>query len=185
MDSVKHQELFGLTILGMWSWLSKLGDFIDEALGGDFVQTDVVLPSMPQTPPTPSTTPNPAPQSLFNDFCGYIMKREDAVPANNNPFNCKYYYGGYLPIYGDVKCSVGGFAMFPTLALGILYGQNTVKEIIRNHPTLTFYTFFAGIPGQFDGFSPANDGNDPLSYGTDAANACGLPVNSPIAQILA
>ena len=74
-------------------------------------------------------------------------------------------------MYGTVTRNPHGFAVFTTLAQGMLYGQNTVKNIIKNHPTITFIQFFAGN-GDFAGFSPADDGNDPIDYGTKAAQAC-------------
>lgn len=137
-------------------------------------------------PPTVSPMPTPTPKptgSLLETFCSTIKLREGANPANNNPGNAKYYYGGYLPIYGKVTRSGGGFAVFPTYSQGWLYLENLVKEIIHNHPALTFYQFFAGV-GAFPGFSPADDDNDPQSYSLQVAKACGYPNTALVNVIL-
>lgn len=148
-----------------------------------FLPQESILTSKPMPQIPAQILPPQHPLSLLDTFCEAIKFREGANPAINNPGNCKYYYGGYLPLYGDVKRSQGGFAIFSTYELGWLYLENLVKEIIKTHPTLTFYTFFAG-DGEWKGYSPANDGNDPVSYSNQVAGKVGLPVNSLVAQIL-
>ena len=136
------------------------------------------------TPPVEPTMPAP-PTSLLDRFCAAIAFREGANPANNNEGNCKFYYGGYLPVYGVVKRSPGGFAMFPTKAQGDLYLCNLIIGIIKEHPQLTFFTFFAGSPSLgWGGYAPSTDGNDPVSNSSQVATACGKLPNSLVAVIL-
>ena len=152
-------------------------------------QKDDTLPTVPSTPPNlppePSNPPEPAPalQSLLLTFCSGIAFREGANPANNNPGNCKYSYGGYLPIYGNVTRNPHGFAVFPTKAQGDLYLQNLVRQIIRTHKELTFITFFAG-DGDWFGYAPSSDGNDPVSYGGQVAERCGYPIDTVLSTII-
>lgn len=133
----------------------------------------IILPTVPPAPPQP----------LLQTFCEGIKFREGANPANHNEGNCKYNYGGYLPMYGKVGRSVGGFAIFETDALGHLYLQNLIKGIIHKHPTLSFYTFFAG-DGSWPGYAPKIDNNDPLSYSTQVATRCGHSITDLVSVIL-
>ncbi len=93
----------------------------------------------------------------FQKFCDFIKGYEVANPVNNNPFNDRYYWGGYLPKYGIVKESPGGFAMFETLALGEMYGETIVREIVNKHSQWNFYNFFAL-------YAPTKDHNNPVAY---------------------
>jgi hypothetical protein len=122
------------------------------------------------TPMNEEPTPQPAepspvvatPVNRFLEFCDYIKPYEGANPANNNPYNFKYFRGGYLPKYGVVKCSVGGFAMFSTLALGEEYGQTSIMEMIMNHPEWSFLDFFSV-------YAPPSDDNDTEKYASTIA----------------
>ena len=169
--------------MSFWDKWESFWSAVEESLHGDYdipmtpPEQPLIAPDAQKQANTP-TEPPTASGSLLERFCAAIIGHEGAVPENNNPFNCKFYYGGYLPIYGEVKCSVGGFAMFSTYALGYLYGVNTVKEIIRNHPGLTFLGFF-------EIFAPASDGNNPPGYSKIVATACGMQVDSLVNQILA
>jgi hypothetical protein len=166
----------------MWSWLNNLLALLEEALGGSkYAPPEPVI--TPQMPPTATQPVQPTP-TLLDTFCAAIAFREGANPTNNNEGNCKFYYGGYLPIYGIVKRSVGGFAMFPTKAQGDLYLQNLIKGIIHNHPNLTFLTFFAGNGKGWGGYAPAADKNDPVSYAEQVAGKCGVSVYSGVDIII-
>ena len=116
-------------------------------------------------------TPTPAPTSLLTTFFAAIRQYEGANPANNNPYDFRYYAGGYLPKYGTVRESSGGFAMFGTLALGEFYGETCIKEMIHNHPKWTFYDFF-------NRFAPSSDNNNPTAYADWVAQRCGLPATT-------
>jgi hypothetical protein len=121
--------------------------------------------------------PTPVPNtSLFTTFLSAIRTYEGANPANNNPYDFRYYPGGYLPKYGVVKESAGGFAMFETLALGELYGETCIKEMIQNHPTWTFLDFFSR-------YAPSSDNNNPTAYSDFVAKACGVPPTSVLSTL--
>ena len=166
----------------MWKWLNNLLALLEEALGGSKYAPPepVIAPSMP----LPATQPAKPTPTLLDTFCAAIAFREGANPANNNEGNCKFSYGGYLPIYGLVKRSAGGFAMFPTKAQGDLYLHNLIKSIIHNHPNLTFLTFFAGDKAGWSGYAPKSDGNDPVSYAGQVAGKCGLGVDNLVDIII-
>lgn len=68
-------------------------------------------------------------------------------------------------MYEPVKVSKGGFAMFPTLALGELYATNSTKNVINHHPGLTILTYLGG-DGDWGGYAPASDKNPVLEYAT-------------------
>lgn len=99
----------------------------------------------------------------FQEFCNCIKNYEGANPANNNPYNERYYWAGYLPKYGVVKESPGGFAMFETLQIGELYGETCIRLMITNHPDWDFLDFF-------NIFAPAKDKNNPVLYAKTIAS---------------
>lgn len=103
----------------------------------------------------------------FQKFCAAIIQYEGANPANNNPFNDKYYFGGYLSKYGIVKESVGGFAIFETLELGTEYGTTIITQMIDKHPEWNFYDFF-GV------YAPTKDKNNPVRYAQTIAAEVGV-----------
>ena len=123
----------------------------------------------PATPPTPPVVPpvETKPASRFPAFCSGIRTYEGANPANNNPYNFRYYFGGYLPKYGVVKESVGGFAMFETLLLGEAYGQTCIMEMIMNHPKWNYFDFF-------NRFAPPADNNNTELYASTIAAEIGV-----------
>lgn len=123
--------------------------------------------TVPETQPAPVTPVVPT-LTNFNRFCGFIIQYEGANTANNNPFDDKYYYGGYLAKYGTVKESSGGFAMFSTYELGYEYGSTIVKEILTAHQDWDFFDFFAY-------YAPTKDDNNPVLYGKTVAGWCGVP----------
>lgn len=109
---------------------------------------------------TPMTEPQPV--SRLPEFFKCISGYEGANPANNNPTNERYYFGGYLPKYGVVKESTGGFAMFETLEIGTQYDMECLREMVVNHPKWDFYDFFAT-------FAPSKDNNNPVLYAKSIA----------------
>ncbi len=115
--------------------------------------------------------------SDLNKFCLFIKGYEGANPENNNPYDFRYYFGGYLPKYGVVKESPGGFAMFETYALGELYGRTCITEMIQNHPHWTFVDFF-------NRFAPVNDGNNPTLYATRSAAEFGVEASANLKSTL-
>lgn len=132
--------------------------------------TEPSLPVEQPTMPIPAKTPNNA---TLADFLKWQWQFEKAVPANKNPGNYRFYYGGYLPIYGNVKKSVGGFAMFPTLAQGQMYATTSTKVVIKNHPELTILTYIGGNKN-WSGYAPASDNNPVSNYATFIATHLGV-----------
>ena len=124
-----------------------------------------------------ASIPGAPTQSRFLEFCGYIKIYEGANPANNNPYDFRYYFGGYLPKYGIVKESSGGFAMFETLALGEEYGQTCITEMVQNHPEWDFLDFF-------NRFAPPSDNNNTILYAKTIASQMKVDVTSNLKQTL-
>ncbi len=103
---------------------------------------------------------------------------------NNNPGNIEWYgqrnatsngrfahYNTYQDGYNDLK----------TLLIRACTGQHRLYN-----PNGTLTQFFAGIPPfkPFSGYSPASDGNDPISYGKEVAQKMGVDANIIIKDIL-
>ncbi len=133
-------------------------------------------PQAAQNAPSATQTPQPT-VSRFPEFCALIKTYEGANTANNNPYDEKYYFGGYLPKYGVVKESPGGFAMFESLALGELYGETCITEMIDHHPEWNFFQFFSV-------YAPANDKNDPVLYANTIAKQMGTVATTNLKTFL-
>ncbi len=162
------------------NWLLKIITAIenwalDRKLGA------MIVPMEPQTTPQPEAQyvppAQPASVNRFLQFCGFIKTYEGANPANNNPYDFRYYFGGYLPKYGIVKESTGGFAMFESLQIGEEYGQTCIREMILNHPEWNFYDFF-------NRFAPPSDNNNTSAYAEAGAKYMGVEVTSNLKQTL-
>ncbi len=87
---------------------------------------------------------------------------------NRNAGNCRFYYGGYLPMYGDVKCSPEKFAVFPTEELGWLYLQRMLWNAAKVHPNMTLKAYIRDV------YAPASDGNTPNHYSEWLAKRFGV-----------
>ena len=124
----------------------------------------------------PAETAQFAPSRL-PEFFKCIAAYEGANPANNNPTNERYYFGGYLPKYGVVKESSGGFAMFETLEIGIEYDTTCLSEMVTNHPEWDFLDFFSV-------FAPTKDKNDPVLYAKTISSEMGVVVTSNVKTTL-
>ena len=125
--------------MNFFSWFGKIAELVMSKLYPvkDFTELPYMTPestSVPfnhaveaqNLPSTATQLPKTANPTLAQ-FLRWQWQLEGAVPANNNPGNYKFFYGGYMPIYGNVKRSVGGFAMFPTLAQGKMYALACTK----------------------------------------------------------
>lgn len=138
--------------------------------------TDPIEPPV-ANPPISVSTPDPAPISLptetmpktatVTNLCLAIKDVEQANPSNRNPGNCRFYAGGYAPMYGTVKCSAKGFAIFPTYELGWLYLQNLIKGKIHAHPDWTLLQLM-------ENYAPSTDGNNPVAYSKTVALRLGV-----------
>ncbi len=140
--------------------------------------------------PTPPITTITETMPTLTQLCDAITIMEGANPANNNPGNCKFYEGGYAAMYGVVRRSKGGFAMFATPELGIRYLRNMIKGIIKKYPNLTLLTFFAGerdakgkIVG-YPGYAPKEDKNDPVHYSKFVAKRLAVDNGFPMKNLV-
>lgn len=113
-----------------------------------------------QESPLPISIPS-MPKTTVAEFCLAISEYEggpgDANHKNCNPGNARYNPSGYLPMYGVVKKSPNGFAVFKDWNTGMLYLNNMLRGMIHNHPNETILQFMSH-------YAPTSDGNDPLKY---------------------
>lgn len=100
---------------------------------------------------------HPVVMTPIQNFGKFIESYEGANPANNNPGDFRFYFGGYLPKYGLVKESQGGFAIFETYDLGWEYMINSITQMVNNHSQWDFFDFFSV-------YAPWKDHNDPVKY---------------------
>lgn len=150
------------------------------------------------TPPTLVQEANTAPQSVpgpklvfvpaeppkkvtltqictaMRDFEG---KPGDANYRNNNPLNCKFYYGGYLSKYEPVTISSADFAVFKDYDTGWLYGFNMLANKIHHHPEWTIYDMIAD-------HAPASDNNPVMEYAKTVSDICGININYCVKDIV-
>lgn len=138
--------------------------------------TIISMNEEPTPQPIEPTTVVSSP-SRFLEFCGLIKNNEGANPANNNPYNDRFYYGEYLPKYGTVKESSGGFAIFETLVQGEEYGETIIRQLILKHPEWDFLDFFAV-------YAPLKDHNDPVGYAKKIAAEMKVAVTANLKSIL-
>ncbi len=145
------------------------------------ITPDVVLDTTPAliTPPEPIPSPTAHPSKL-EAFCLAIRDYEggpgNANYTNNNPGNCRCSKVGYLPKYGKVGCSPGGFAVFPTYELGWEYLLNLVHQRAVIHPSWTILQFFQN-------YSPSADKNDPTAYAKNVATRCGVGITTTLKDL--
>lgn len=142
---------------------------------------------------TASTTPTEAPvapQGTSMDsenplilFCTAIRDFEgspknvngkpDKNYKNNNPGNCRFYKGGYLPKYLPVLKDKDGFAIFPTYQLGWEYLQAMVKQMAKSHPNWTMLDFF-------NNYAPESDDNPTKKYAQFVATRCKVDIHTTL-----
>lgn len=167
--------------------------------GGIYNPPEKMPPEAPKTPPTDELPPKtiddtppletPQNKATLENLCLAIRDFEggpnDANYKNNNPGNCRYNDGGYLPIYGKVRRSPGGFAIFPTYEQGWLYLHNFLKTVIHNHPELTLLTLIRGR-GEWAGYAPPGepDNNPSEEYAQFLANRLGVDKSFKIRNLV-
>ncbi len=164
-------------------YLQAFDNFLLELFYGDTIKP--MNPEPPQSVPVEAhdapVTPSVPTTSFLTRFCLAIRDYEgspgDANYRNNNPGNCRYFDGGYLPIYEPVKRSPDGFAIFPTYALGFLYLKNMIREKVMNNPTQDILQFM-------EHYAPVTDGNDPAKYADFIAARLAVDVSYPMAKII-
>lgn len=167
-------EWIGLGIAALGGILTALAAKVYK--WGPFLEQEPpeVAPEAPhETPVKPLAEVLPPPTPTVEQFCRAIEAFEggpnDASGRNKNPGNVRFNPTGYLPIYGNVRKSVAGFAIFPTYELGWLYLVNMVKGMIHAHPNQTIYQFMAS-------YAPPSDNNPTLAYASFIAKKLGVDI---------
>lgn len=139
-------------------------------------------PTSPTQPIPKPIPPMPTKEQRLITFCTAIRDFEgkpgDANYRNNNPGNFRKSPVGYAAMYGNVRVSPNGFAIFPTYELGWQYLLNTVRNRIKRHPTWTFRDFFFN-------YAPPSDHNPSEAYARNVAKRCGVAVGSKVSDYLA
>lgn len=129
--------------------------------------TTTPVPEAPKQPVVPLSYP----RATLDTFCTCIRDYEgkpgDRNYRNNNPGNCRYSAVGYLKIYQPVLRDKDNFAVFRDYATGWLYLENLVKYKIHQNPNQSVLDFFKG-------YSPKDDGNDPVLYSKYVAAHMGV-----------
>lgn len=157
----------------------------------DSIEEDFTEPSPPKASPDakfaplePTSTTN-EPYSVkkptLTQLCTYMRDFEglpgDANYRNNNPLNCKYHHGGYLPMYEPVRISPAGFAIFKDYKTGWTYGFNMIKNKIKNHPDWTLYDLI-------ENHAPASDNNPVKQYATFVAKRLSVDIRLSVRDIV-
>lgn len=151
---------------GIYNPIEKTPEHGDPTDGG----TVFVPVEAPKVPPVPVVVDN-APKPTLTQFCTALRDFEgkpgDQNYRYNNPGNCRWNPGGYLPIYGNVRQATNGFAIFPTYELGWLYLKNMIKGQIHKRPDQTILEFFQR-------YAPPSDNNPTIRYSKFVAQKCGV-----------
>ena len=118
--------------------------------------------------------------NLLAQYEGFVAPNR--AWRNNNPGNCRYHFGGYLPKYGKVGCDKDGFAIFSTSDLGWLYLRNMLISWCKgqnpDHPSTET------IAQMMSKYAPSSDNNDPVAYAQFLTNHLGIDANSSIKSLL-
>jgi len=138
--------------------------------------------------PPPVAVPEPIKAPTLTQLCTAMRDVEggpnDANYRNRNALNARFYDpkgtgtdSEYLPMYRPVRRSPAGFAIFPSMQIGWLYGFNMVKNKIKNHPDWTLLDLITD-------HAPAEDDNDPLAYAHVVASRLGVDIHYPVSAIV-
>lgn len=88
---------------------------------------------------------------------------------NHNPGNLRRWQG-----YPTVK----GFAVFPTDEVGFEKMEKNLRTYCKRWPQITLREAIAK-------WAPASDGNAPAIYAANVAKAVGVPLDTPLKDLLA
>lgn len=182
-------------------WLESLWS----AIMGNMEEDKTIMPTQgltPVTTPTASVAPVQSTSTVTGTntskldlWCAYAQKREGWFPGstsykNNNPGNLKY-HGQSLAIntgpkdgseFCVFKTYIDGYKTLYNMFLADCSGQSTV------HPeTETIVQYYQGIlkNGVYvNGYAPADDKNDPLSYANGAAEAMAVNPDTQIKDLI-
>lgn len=119
----------------------------------------------------------------------YEGKPGDLNYRNNNPGNCKFHFGGYLPKYGKVVEGERGFAKFQTYNLGWMYLQNLLLYWAKG--IKADWTILELMAGKIQsngkrkgGYAPKEDDNDPEAYARNLEIRLGIPAGTKLSELL-
>lgn len=158
------------------------------------VQSTINTP-LPNTPVIAPVAVHQTSTSKIDLWCKFTQIREGWYPGsisyiNNNPGNLKF-HGQPLAIntgltdgsqFCKFKTYTDGYATLKNMFIADCSGHSTV------HPSYeTIRQYYQGILEKgiyVNGYAPASDNNDPLSYSDDAAHAMGVPVTTQIKDLL-
>lgn len=173
---ITNQNPYPYETMKLFDVLSRYGllKFFSEAYAR---LISMAIPEEPtKTTPEPQNAtvqPSTAPRPTLTQLCTYMRDFEgkpgDLNYTNNNPLNCKFYDGGYLPQYLPVSKDKYGFAVFKDYQTGWLYGYNMIKNKILNHPEWTLYDLI-------ENHAPSKDGNPVMSYASNVSKRLGVDV---------
>lgn len=151
---------------------------VNDAENGDL---SVVAPKSTTIAPPPITAPikanKPTLEAVATAMRDFEGGTNDANYRNNNPLNCKFFYGGYLPMYEPVKISPSGFAIFKDYATGWLYGCSMLKSKIKHHPQWTLLDMITD-------HAPPSDNNPSLIYAKTVAKRVGVDISYKVINLV-
>lgn len=143
-----------------------------------------LVPNIPPIPPIeiPKEEPKPITLSKIDLFCLAIQQYEGWFVGsrsfkNNNPGNLRYV--GQKEASGKDK---DNFCIFPTYEIGFKVLKDMIiraasgKSTVYN-PNMTIERFFCV-------YAPSSDGNHPITYANAVAKKVGVPVSTPIKNLL-
>jgi hypothetical protein len=131
------------------------------------IKTQTIMPTMP----TKITR-------LAECIRDYEGQPGDLNYRNNNPGNCRFNHGGYLPKYGKVVEDSRGFAIFPSYNQGWLYLQNMLLNWAKT--SKANYTILQLMKE----YAPTADNNDPVAYSNNITSRMGLSANTKLKELL-
>jgi hypothetical protein len=182
-------QVMGLLItagLGATVYLFRKGGPYNPMPSTDNLSTVPELPIVPASPPAALVRPvetSSTPTSVFPTlvrFCNAIAAYEggpgDANHRNCNPGNARYNPSGYMPMYGEVKKSAAGFAIFKDWNTGMLYLQNMIKGMVHAHPDRTILQFM-------EVYAPSSE-NDPTKYAQFIARQLAVDISFPMKNLV-
>ena len=177
--------MIGKIISIVMGWLaSKLDWDMSSTDNESYVKIAPVSDSTPAPNPLSipkETTPSEANRATLEALCLAIRDFEggpgDKNYKNNNPGNCRFYKGGYLPIYLPILKDKDGFAIFKNMETGMLYLRNMLKAQIHANPSWT-------ILDMMTRYAPENDNNPTLNYAKFVAKRLSVDISYKVKNLL-
>lgn len=151
------------------------------ALIGQWIGIKQQILALPSNPPPSPVLPQEQPIKpklliLCQAICDFEGKPGDRNYRNNNPGNCKYFSGGYLPVYEEVKKDKDGFAIFKHWEIGFLYLKNLVKSKAQKHPSWSILDFV-------EDYAPRSE-NDTMAYANFLVHRLKISTDFKLGELL-